>query len=110
MRRTFAVLGFSTVLVSGALSLVVLPNGATRAAATTADATFMVPASDGYGVAECLVGGAECGQVVAGAWCEAQGYGRVVSFGLASEEVTGAVQTAGRAASGDRPIAITCAN
>jgi len=34
--------------------------------------TFLIPASEGYGVGECLTSpGSECGQVVADAWCGA---------------------------------------
>ena len=39
------------------------------------------PPHDGYGVAECLISGDACGQAVADAWCEAQGYVRAVRSG-----------------------------
>ena len=52
MRHTIAVVAFAAVVASGAGSLVVLPTGATRAAGK--DATFLIPAADGYGVADCL--------------------------------------------------------
>ena len=42
---------------------------------------YLIAANDGYGVQECLAEGAECGQVVADAWCEAHGHGAAVSFG-----------------------------
>jgi hypothetical protein len=45
---------------------------------------YSVAANDGYGLEECLSGGAECGQVVADAWCEAHGHGAALSFGPAS--------------------------
>ncbi len=109
MRRTVAILGFGTMLAAGALSFLVLPNGASRAAETDA-ATFLIPASDGYGVAECLASGAECGRVIATAWCEAQGFRRAEAFGPSRpEDVTGSVVVPTRSDEG-RPIAITCAN
>jgi hypothetical protein len=107
MRRTLAVLGFSAVLASTAAALMLL---ASETRAVAAGATFLVPANDGYGVAECLTSSKECGQVVADAWCEAQGYARAVSFGRAEPgDVTGSlvpVSTTRR----EEPIAITCAN
>jgi hypothetical protein len=45
---------------------------------------YSIAANDGYGLEECLSGGAECGQVVADAWCEAHGHGAALSFGPAS--------------------------
>jgi hypothetical protein len=45
---------------------------------------YSIAANDGYGLEECLSGAAECGQVVADAWCEAHGHGAALSFGPAS--------------------------
>jgi hypothetical protein len=105
MRRFLAVLGFGALLTSAAVSLVLVPNVTSKAAAS--EQTFLIPASDGYGVADCLTGGSECGKVVANAWCEAKGFGLASSFGLvAAEDVTGA--TDGTEAV-QRPISITCA-
>ena len=110
MRRTLAMLSFTAILASAALPLVMVPNGTSRAAAGSATKTFIIPASDGYGVADCLASGTECGQVVASAWCEAQGFAQAASFGLAApEDVTGSVELASTAPT-ERPIAITCAN
>ena len=77
MRRAFTMLGMGTAVFFAAASLTLLPNG-TQASST--QATFMVPAADGYGVAECLISNQACGQVVADTWCEAQGYAKAVSF------------------------------
>ena len=109
MRRTFAALAFTGVLVSAAASFLVLPNaGEVKAAPSTA--TFVVPAHDGYGIAECLASNAECAKVVADSWCESQGFSRAESFGLAtSEDVTGSVQLAS-VSHHDRPFSITCTN
>ncbi len=57
--------------------------------------SFIVPANDGYGLAECLAAGAACGRLVADAWCEAQGLGKAISFGPAeATDVTGTVVAA----------------
>ena len=86
MRRTIAVLGFAL-----AMSVSALVPGATRAAAR--EATFLIPASDGYGVAECLVSQSECGQVIAHAWCEAQGFALARTYGVAApEDTTGSIE------------------
>lgn len=109
MRRAYAMLGLGTVMfVAATVSLTLLPNG-TQASST--EATFIVPAADGYGVAECLVTGHTCGQAVADTWCEAQGYARAVSFRQTTpDEVTGSVQKVSVAAQELLPVAITCAN
>jgi hypothetical protein len=107
MRRAFAMLGLGTALFFAAASLTLIPNG-TQASST--EATFLVPAADGYGVAECLISNQACGQVVADTWCEAQGYTRALSFRqTSSEEMTGTIQQAALS-SEERPIAVTCAN
>jgi hypothetical protein len=107
MRRAFAMLGMGTVVFFAAASLTLLPNG-TKASST--QATFMVPAADGYGVAECLISNQSCGQVVADAWCEAHGYTKAVSFRQVSpEEITGNIQKASLGPK-ETPVSVTCAN
>ena len=108
MRRAYAVLGLSTAVFLTAASLTLLPNG-TQASST--EATFLVPAADGYGVAECLISNQPCGQVVANTWCEAQGYSRAISFRqIEAEETTGSIQKVSMTAPEHRPISITCSN
>lgn len=107
MRRAFAMLGLGTAVFFAAASLTLLPNGTQ---ASSAEATFMVPAADGYGVAECLISNRACGQVVADTWCEAHGYAKAVSFRqIAAHEVTGSIQKASLAPK-EAPVAITCGN
>jgi hypothetical protein len=107
MRRAFAMLGLGTAVFFAAASLTLLPNGTQ---ASSAEATFMVPAADGYGVAECLISNRACGQVVADTWCEAHGYTKAVSFRqISPEEVTGTIQKAS-VTTEERPIAVTCGN
>ncbi len=107
MRRAIALSGFLSMLTLTAASFIVLPNGASQA--NVVNATFLIPASDGYGVADCLTGAADCGKIVANAWCEAHGFSRAETFGLAVEDVTGSIEQTVPSRS-DRPISITCAN
>jgi len=107
MRRAYAMLGLGTAVFLSAASLTLLPNGTQ---ASSAERTFMVPAADGYGVAECLISNRACGQVVADSWCEAQGYVKAVSFRqIMAEELAAGVQKAALAPK-EQPVAITCTN
>ena len=110
MSRTIALAAFAAVLAATAGSFVVLPSGKTRAA--DKDATFLIPAAEGYGVADCLTGGgSECGRIVADAYCEAQGFAKAESYGrAAAEALTGALDAAAVRPESERPIRITCAN
>ena len=77
MRRAYAMLGLGTAVLLSVASLTFVPKSS-QASSTAAPQgrDFLVPAHDGYGVAECLVSGHTCGQAVADTWCEAQGYVR----------------------------------
>ena len=110
MSRTIAAAAFAALVATAAGSLVVLPGGAPRASGK--DATFLIPAADGYGVADCLTGGnAECGRIVANAYCESQGFAKAASFGrAAAEDLTGSVPATPVRSEGERPILIACAN
>ena len=107
MRRAIALTGFLSMLSLTAASFIVLPNGASRA--NVVNATFLIPASDGYGVADCLTGANHCGRIVANAWCEAHGFSRAETYGHAIEDVTGSTE-ATMSKRSSRPIAITCEN
>jgi uncharacterized membrane protein len=110
MSRTIALAAFAAVLAATAGSFVVLPSGKTHAA--DKDATFLIPAAEGYGVADCLTGGgSECGRIVADAYCEAQGFAKAESYGrAAAEDLTGSLDAAAIRPESERPIRITCAN
>ncbi|WP_020175253.1 hypothetical protein [Methyloferula stellata] len=49
--------------------------------------TFVIPMGEGYGIQDCMMDRASCGQVVADAWCEAHGLARSASYGPA-EDIT----------------------
>lgn len=106
MGRRLAVLALSGLALGCAMSVTVLPVERSRAASS--NATFVIPADDSYGVAECT--SHACGKVVADQWCSAQGFARSVSFGIADPaEVTGSIAVRPRPAAVDnRPISITC--
>ncbi len=107
MRRAIALSGFLSMLALAAASFIVIPNGASQA--NVINTTFLIPASEGYGVADCLTGGSECGKVIANAWCEAHGFAKAASFGLAApEDVTGSIERPAAVRRADRPLSITC--
>ena len=71
---------------------------------------YVIPASDGYGIGECMHAGSDCGRVMADSWCEAHGHAHVLAFGTV-EDVTGAIQASVKpdsikAAAGD--VVIRC--
>ncbi|SIP99063.1 MULTISPECIES: hypothetical protein [unclassified Bosea (in: a-proteobacteria)] len=106
MRRAVALLGLFGVVAAG-ISLSVLPATKTTAASNE-PRTFLIPASDGYGVADCISTASECGKIVANAWCEAQGFGKAVAFGVADRaDFTGTVRKPVAAVS-QQPLTITC--
>ncbi|MCJ2037445.1 hypothetical protein MKK70_06790 [Methylobacterium sp. E-041] len=114
MRRSaagFGALAAAALLVTIAHGAMAAGDGETPAGkgAPHVEKTFLIPSSDGYGVGECLTSpGSECGQVVANAWCEAQGYATANAYGIAAaEEYTGAVDLPVTKPA-DRPIRITC--
>lgn len=66
-------------------------------AGAQAPSVFVIAASDGYGIGDCLANGGSCGKIIADAWCSAHGATRAVSFGPA-------VDFAGAAERSDVPI------
>ena len=112
MRRAVALVGLLGIVAAG-ISLSVMPTSHTAAAANE-PRTFLIPASDGYGVADCISSKAECGKIVANAWCEAQGFAKATQFGVASrEDFTGSLSKtkhvqASQPAQPEQPLLITC--
>ncbi len=110
MRRSAALL--AAALISALAAPATAADGRTPAAGRSAvEKTFLIPASEGYGVGECLTSpGSECGQVVANAWCEAQGFASAQSFGVAAQdEYTGAITPPPVSAPpSEKPLKITC--
>jgi hypothetical protein len=78
------------------------------APAGAADRSFLIPANDGYGIADCLGEGGACGRMVADAWCAAQGMGKARAFGPAeSTDMTATLRNASRSAS-VQAYTVTC--
>ncbi len=74
---------FTPVVVLPLVIAVLFGMGSLTGASAQGVYMYSIAANDGYGLDECLNGGAECGQVVADAWCEAHGHGAALSFGPA---------------------------
>jgi hypothetical protein len=53
--------------------------------------SYIVSASDGYGVNDCIRTGDDCAKIVADAWCEAHGHGAAHKYGPAGD-ITGAIR------------------
>ena len=110
MRHTAAAFFAALICSAAATQMVAASDGEIPAAPPAhVEKTFLIPSSDGYGVGECLTGGnSECGQVVANAWCESQGYASAASYGTAAQEdYTGAIDSL-PLKTAERPIRITC--
>jgi hypothetical protein len=82
-----------------------LPLGLVEQARSEEGSTFIIAASEGYGVEDCLAERGECGRVVADAWCEAHGHGAAISFGPA-EDVTNAIP--GEPSTAGAPYVVSC--
>ncbi len=87
--------------------IVALSAGPTSQAQASEGHIFIIAATEGYGVEDGLAEGGDCGRVVADAWCEAQGRGAAISFGLA-DDVTGAIAASVAAAKPHSPYIIRC--
>ena len=107
MRRAIATLGLLMAFGAG-ISLSVLPSKS-GPVVTKGEQTYLIPQGDGYGVAECISSGKECGKIVANAWCESKGHERSLAFGLAErEDFTGNVGNASGTIGDELPLKITC--
>jgi hypothetical protein len=107
MRLAVATLGLCTVLIAG-LSFSTISTKTEARDKVAGEKTYLIPSSEGYGVAECLTTGAECGKLVAKAWCESKGHKVALAFGLADRaDFTGSVpHRTGQV--DDTPLVITC--
>ncbi len=75
----------SRVALAAALSLA--PMAPTLAFAGEGE-NYVIPATDGYGISECLHGQSDCGRVMADSWCEAHGHAHALAYGT-GDDVTG---------------------
>jgi hypothetical protein len=112
MRLAVAALGLCTILIVGlsfsALTTTTEARDKVAGEKVAGEKTYLIPASDGYGVAECLTTGAECGKIVAKAWCESKGHKLLVAFGQADRaDFTGSVPSKSGKVE-ELPLTITC--
>jgi hypothetical protein len=89
------------------VSSLFLAAGSAGQGRAAAGHSFIISATEGYGLEDCLGEGGDCGRVVADAWCEAHGQGAAISLGRA-EDVTGAIILARSSAPPQVPYFITC--
>ncbi|MGL4441074.1 MAG: hypothetical protein ACRCUE_17570 [Bosea sp. (in: a-proteobacteria)] len=107
MRRIILSLGCA-LIAAGAVSFSVVPSAAPRV--KSEQSVFLLPPSDGYGMADCIAENRECGRIVANAWCESKGYAKAASFSLVSPtEITGSIKGRSGAAT-EPPVMISCAD
>jgi hypothetical protein len=95
--------------MSVALGGPVSAQGPKQGAEPAKGKTFIIQRDDGYGVSDCLERGPNsCGQVVADAYCESQGFAKAQSFGKVDpSEITGSIPKARNRAPQELLI-ITC--
>jgi hypothetical protein len=86
------------------VAILTVPGGPSRAAEPL---SFTIPAEDGYGIADCMQAGSECGQAMATSWCEAHGHAHVAAFGMA-EDVTGTIAQATPVVAQSGTVVIRC--
>src|SRR4051794_10510292 len=72
-------------LAAGFVSISLLSvAGLIAPARAEASHEYEIATNDGCGLEDGRGGGAECGRVVADAWCEAHGHGHALAYGLRS--------------------------
>ena len=108
MRRIVAGLGLASLIVGGSsLALVPTPKPPEQGQV----GTFLVPPNDGYGIADCLTSGNECGRTVAESYCQAKGYHDVVTFGPVDKaDITGTTAARIAGEGSGTVMTITCQN
>jgi hypothetical protein len=75
-------------------------------ASAQAPSIFVITASEGYGIGDCLAERGACGRIVADAWCVAHGASHAVSFGPADGMAIPAEAAAARLSEGS--LVISC--
>ena len=75
------------------------------------EATFVVPADDGYGMDDCLAEGKACAKLVADSWCQVKGMSVAVRFERASaEDITASLTSKAAINPSETAYLITCRN
>ncbi|MGA7385598.1 MAG: hypothetical protein WBW81_13170 [Methylocella sp.] len=69
--------------------------------------TLIIPPNDGYGFEDCFKPGAQCGLVVADAWCKAHGFAGSNGF-RSADEAAGTMDKAARSGIEAGSFQVTC--
>lgn len=92
-----------------ALSLALMLLGVQNAEAAPATKDFILPADDGYGMDDCLAEAGTCGQLVADAWCKANGLVKSIAYGpIDPAEMTASISTAKISRTAPAAYSVTC--
>lgn len=109
MRRVFVGFAAIVVLAGAGAAFSVISGDVSAAPRNTGlgEGIYLVPANDGYGIADCIAQQRSCGKSVAETWCQSHGYRTAMSYGVADRsDFTGSVPRAD--SSGKMPIVISC--
>ena len=71
-------------------SSIVLAAGLFSSSRAQEAENYTISGNDGYGIAECMKTGSECGRVIADSWCESHGHAHALGYEM-GEDVTGAL-------------------
>lgn len=113
MRRVVICAVLAGVAGLGALALLVpqlvVAAPAAKSAGSLSEGTYLIPANDGYGVADCIASNHACGKIVADAWCQTHGYRAALSYGVADRaDFTGSVPKSADNAANAMPMVVNC--
>ena len=90
---------------------IVVAQAAPKSGGEKTETTFLIPANDGYGVADCISSNKTCGKIVADAWCQNHGYKVALNYGVADRaDFTGSVPKPTGNDSGSMPMVVNCSN
>lgn len=89
------------------LSLMLLAPQIYAADRTTQE--LILPITDGYGMDDCLAEAGTCGQMIADAWCKANGLARSIAYGpIDPAEMTASISAAKVTSRAPLAYSITC--
>ena len=101
------VAGFAALAL--ALPQLVVASPGAKSASGLNEGTYLIPANDGYGVADCIASKKSCGKIVADAWCQNHGYKTALSYGVADRsDFTGSVPKSAGNAANAMPMVVNC--
>lgn len=112
MRRIFTVDGPLPPLfipILGAVIAIAAARGPAAAQDKQAHPTktYVIAATDGYGISDCFKSGSACGEIVASSWCESRGHGKPAAWGSA-DDITAAIPVAAGKAPEKGSLIISC--